>query len=142
MYVAAKLSKMKFDFANFDFNSLPDFEPLEDTLVLIRDDMFNKPGYYKLLSIDTSELLDHPQWIELLDLLKRVLVMPKDDFLNTERVDVHILGIKVLSRFMTCQMNSYQIIDILHILMDYFVEVFLHFDRTNLVISRVIHRVL
>ena len=83
------------DFASFDFNNLPDFEPLENTLVLIRENKYNKEDFYKLLDIDTNELLDHPQWTELLDLLKLMLNLNSNSndlfTLSTEHnvIDLH-----------------------------------------------------
>lgn len=55
---------------SFNFDDIPMFEPLEHTLAILRRPFPEcAAAIPKLMELDTSELLEHPQWRELVDLL-------------------------------------------------------------------------
>lgn len=114
--------KAKFDFASFDFDSLPAFEPLEDTLVLLRNDPYNASALDKLLNMDIGELVDHPQWDELLDLLKPVLYC-YTDVLVTDSVYYQVL--RLHSLYLSSPLSSHQTLDVVNQLLDMLCHIFL-----------------
>mmetsp|Transcript_4028 Transcript_4028/g.6240 ORF Transcript_4028/g.6240 Transcript_4028/m.6240 type:complete len:1201 (+) Transcript_4028:63-3665(+) len=60
-------------FSIFNFDDLPDFEPLEVVLQLLRDKDTVVHGLNKLLVVGMDELFEHPQWPDLLSLLTGLL---------------------------------------------------------------------
>jgi hypothetical protein len=55
---------------SFNFDDIPLFEPLEHTLSILRMPFPESAAAIpKLMELDMSELLEHPQWRELVDLL-------------------------------------------------------------------------
>ncbi len=61
-------------FASFNFDDLPVFEPLEITLRLLRANSCSIIAFQKLMLIDIGELVEHPQWFELMTLLHKSLL--------------------------------------------------------------------
>ena len=66
-------------FDNFNFDDLPPYEPLEACLSLLRNDATSLAGIDKLMNFDVEELVEHPQWYELIMLLHRALVVSRED---------------------------------------------------------------
>ena len=60
-------------FSSFNFDDLPAFEPLETTLQLLRADASSTTALQKLMALEVGELIEHPQWFELLSLLGAAL---------------------------------------------------------------------
>lgn len=68
-----KKAKLSNGFMNFNFDDLPSFEPLEVTLQILRVDHTDVTALTKLYNMDMSELIEHPQWVELLTILHQSL---------------------------------------------------------------------
>jgi len=55
---------------SLNFDDIPMFEPLETTLIVLRKPFpANIDGMSSLVEMDSGELVEHPQWKELVDLL-------------------------------------------------------------------------
>jgi len=61
-------------FSSFNFDDLPAFEPLEITLRLLRTQACSMAAMQKLMALEVGELIEHPQWHELLALLSAALL--------------------------------------------------------------------
>ena len=60
---------------SLNFDDIPMFEPLETTLIVLRKPFpANIDGISSLFEMDCGELVEHPQWKELVDLLLRALI--------------------------------------------------------------------
>ncbi len=90
-----------------DLDSYPLLEPLENILSILRRDSGNYDALKKLFSMEVEDFIDHPQWLELMELLKRSL-------LNNNVLVVHIA-----IKFAT-QLSKHQAIDALRLLTHYF----------------------
>lgn len=60
-----KQKKSNGQFELFDFDDLPPYEPLENVLRELRIDCLHNGAIAKLLEMDALELVEHPQWEEL-----------------------------------------------------------------------------
>lgn len=61
-------------YSSFNFDDIPDYEPLETTLKLLRADHCSESVLTKLLlELELDDLTDHPQWKELLTLIRYTL---------------------------------------------------------------------
>lgn len=69
-----KQKKGNSNFELFDFDDLPPYEPLENILKGLRGNCLQEEGILKLLDMDAMELIEHPQWEELVALLNKGLM--------------------------------------------------------------------
>ena len=69
-----KKAKASEAYAVFNFDDLPEYEPLEMTLVSLRANEVDKDALKKVLVMDMSDLCEHPQWEELLSILLKPLL--------------------------------------------------------------------
>jgi hypothetical protein len=67
---AYKKKKSDGYFTSFNFDDLPEYEPLEVSLKLLRSAHCNEHVIQKILDSDIDELVEHPQWKELLLLIR------------------------------------------------------------------------
>lgn len=56
---------------DMNFDELPDYEPLDITLNILTEDPCNMIGLRKILNMDAGDLHEHPQWFDLLKLLRQ-----------------------------------------------------------------------
>lgn len=72
-FTPSKVNKKKKNdgyFTSFNFDDIPEYEHLEVTLKLLRIDHCNEGVFRKLVGLDVDELVEHPQWRELILLLR------------------------------------------------------------------------
>lgn len=131
--MSLRILKMQ-SFSFFDFDNLPEFEPLENTLELLRPNAYNNEAMDKLLEVDTNDLLDHPQWTEFLDLLKPSLLIynklvyngcTKGDTLEVSMVNTAIKSIRI-HQILVASLNTHQLVDIVTHLLDAYFILFLY----------------
>ena len=136
----SKKSTMQ-SFSLFDFDNLPEFEPLENTLELLRPNAYDNVAMEKLLKMDVHDLMDHPQWTELLDLLKPSLLLYNKLIYNditditdiTSIANIAIKSIRIHYILVT-SLNAHQLVDCVSHLLDAFFILFLypiHNKRNN-----------
>ena len=78
---------------SFNFDDIPLFEPLEVTLSMIRQPFpAASRGFAKLLELDMGELVEHPQWPELVELMFKQLLTADGD----SRVDVVLAHVRMV----------------------------------------------
>lgn len=56
---------------SFNFDDFPMFETVDSMLAGLRNDLTDRESLNKILALDLNELLDHPQWEELLQTLHK-----------------------------------------------------------------------
>lgn len=94
-----------------DLDSYQLSEPLENILSILRRDSGNSDALKKIFSMDIEDFIDHPQWLELIELLRRSL------FSN------NVLVVHIVVKFGT-QLSKHQAIDALRLLTNYFHSLF------------------
>ena len=94
-----------------DLDSYPLLEPLENTLAILRRESDNSGALKKLFFMDVEDFIDHPQWLELIELLKRSLLTNS------------IFAVHIVVKFAT-QLSKHQGIDALRLLAHYFYNLF------------------
>lgn len=88
----------------FDFDSLPMFEGLEVHLECLRANSTDRTALTKIMIMDLSELIEHPQWEEALQLLHKALSAPQDP-------DLKLLVLTLFQRFIVGFMGTSQGLD-------------------------------
>jgi hypothetical protein len=114
-----KKHKSKGYFASFNFDDLPMIEPLELTLKLLRNDIHNEEALLKLFQYDPGELIEHPQWMDLIELLYQSITTKVN---NTSNNDIIILVIKIHMRFVS-SFNGLQSIDLISNILKYLFQI-------------------
>lgn len=100
-------------FTSFNFDDLPEYEHLECTLAVLRADFCSEIALRKLLMMDQDELVEHPQWRELILLLRYSLYKGSDPCII---LSLH-LHLK-LANFLP----DYQAIDAVLNMLNYFID--------------------
>jgi hypothetical protein len=115
-------------FSSFNFDDLPEYEPLEMTLERLRSDPCDEEMLNKLFEMDVDELMEHPQWSELLNLLSKSLLSVGDSRIgnvegrnNSSTRSATELSILVQLRFMFA-FSGQQSLDIIQHLLAYLME--------------------
>lgn len=115
-YLGLKASKKKKNdgyFTSFNFDDLPEYEHLESTLAVLRADLCSEIAIMKLSTMDQDELVEHPQWRELILLLRYSL------YKGTESCIVLSLHLHLkLANFLP----DYQAIDAVLNILNYFID--------------------
>jgi hypothetical protein len=101
-------------FTSFNFDDLPEYEHLESTLAVLRADLCSEIAIRKLLSMDQDELVEHPQWRELILLLRYSLYKGSESCVI---LSLH-LHLK-LANFLP----DYQAIDAVLNMLNYFIDI-------------------
>jgi hypothetical protein len=117
--------------ASFNFDDLPEYEPLESTLENLRRNPCDKSMLMKLFEIDCEDLVGHPQWCELLTLLSRTMHTNEcantpgasedtqsNDICGIKSKSARELSLLVQLRFM-CAFSGQQSIDIMQNVLAY-----------------------
>ena len=101
-------------YSSFNFDDIPEYEPLEATLKLLRTNPCDEVALTKLLmEMELDDLVDHPQWRELLVIIRYSLYH--------ETVPSRILSLQLHVRFATglTEMQSADVVlNLLNYLMD------------------------
>lgn len=115
-YASLKAFKKKRNdgyFTSFNFDDLPEYEHLESTLAVLRADLCSEIAIRKLLTMDQDELVEHPQWRELILLLRYSLYKGSESCII---LSLH-LHLK-LANFLP----DYQAIDAVLNMLNYFID--------------------
>eukprot|EP01041_Mallomonas_annulata_P004652 gene4652-9231_t len=96
-------------FMSFNFDDLPDYEPLEVVLGLMRSDSMDIVPLDKLLQMDTMDLEEHCQWPELLVLLSNCLCQQQVTNSSYETVLIKVMAVHIR---LLLSLNLSQSIDI------------------------------
>jgi hypothetical protein len=116
-YTSLKASKKKRNdgyFTSFNFDDLPEYEHLESTLAVLRADLCSENGIRKLLTMDQDELVEHPQWRELILLLRYSLYKGSESCIILS-LQLHLK----LANFLP----DYQAIDAVLNMLNYFIDI-------------------
>lgn len=100
-------------FTSINFDDLPDYEPLELTLKTLRGDHCCEKSLRKIFELDADELAEHPQWKELILLLRYSL------YNGTEAG--RAISLKVHLKLAN-YLPDYQAIDAVGNLLNYFID--------------------
>ena len=112
-----KRSSSSHGFSYFNFDDLPEYEPLEVSLVLLRADPEDLFALNKVRAMDPEDLLEHQQWEELLALL-RVSLNSRNHKAGDLSLDIH-------ESFMV-RFNGFQVVGVLTSLLCHLSQTFLH----------------
>ena len=100
-------------FTSFNFDDIPEYEHLEVTLKLLRADHCSEKILQKLAGIDVDELVEHPQWREMILLLRYSLYKGTENCLIIS-LQLHLK----LSNYLP----DYQALDAVLNLLNYYME--------------------
>ena len=100
-------------FTSINFDDLPDYEPLELTLKTLRESHCCEKSLRKIFELDADELAEHPQWRELVLLLRYSLYNGTEDG-RTASLKIHLK----LANYLP----DYQAIDAVVNLLNYFID--------------------
>lgn len=115
-FTPSKINKKKKNdgyFTSFNFDDIPEYEHLEVTLKLLRSDHCSEGVFRKLVGLDVDELVEHPQWRELILLLRYSLYKGSEECLILS-LQLHLK----LSNYLP----DYQAVDAVLNLLNYYVE--------------------
>jgi hypothetical protein len=115
-FTPSKVNKKKKNdgyFTSFNFDDIPEYEHLEVTLKLLRSDHCNEGVLRKLVGLDVDELVEHPQWRELILLLRYSLYKGSEQCLILS-LQLHLK----LSNYLP----DYQAVDAVLNLLNYYIE--------------------
>lgn len=115
-FTPSKVNKKKKNdgyFTSFNFDDIPEYEHLEVTLKLLRSDHCNEGVFRKLVGLDVDELVEHPQWRELILLLRYSLYKGSEQCLILS-LQLHLK----LSNYLP----DYQAVDAVLNLLNYYIE--------------------
>jgi hypothetical protein len=115
-FTPSKVNKKKKNdgyFTSFNFDDIPEYEHLEVTLKLLRSDHCNEGVFRKLGGLDVDELVEHPQWRELILLLRYSLYKGSEQCLILS-LQLHLK----LSNYLP----DYQAVDAVLNLLNYYIE--------------------
>jgi hypothetical protein len=90
-------------FSDFNFDDIPDFEPLELSLVVLRSNPFDESTLTKILNMEVDDLFEHFQWDELLCLLEISLTCD-DRSTSNIAIAVHLRFLDTFSNH--CQVKN------------------------------------
>lgn len=93
-------------FDSFNFDDLPAYESVGELIQPLSADIADPAGWLKLLGADPMELLEHPQWADVLDILQLGL---RSGLSVDSALVVHAL----LGRYLTAFAAHYQGMDVL-----------------------------
>lgn len=115
-FTPSKINKKKKNdgyFTSFNFDDIPEYEHLEVTLKLLRSDHCNEGVFRKLVGLDVDELVEHPQWRELILLLRYSLHKGSEQCL--------ILSLQLHLK-LSSYLPDYQAVDAVLNLLNYYIE--------------------
>ena len=115
-FTPSKVNKKKKNdgyFTSFNFDDIPEYEHLEVTLKVLRSDHCNEGVFQKLVGLDVDELVEHPQWRELILLLRYSLYKGSEQCLILS-LQLHLK----LSNYLP----DYQAVDAVLNLLNYYIE--------------------
>ena len=100
---------------SFDFNSIPDFEPIDGYLESLQSKSYSIKTIEKLLSIDVDDLFENHLWLELLPALQFALI-------SNENLEINIAIFALYYRFMQAFKSHAQGLDVISSFLHYLTQ--------------------
>ena len=110
-------------FKYFNLDDLPDYEPLEMTLAILRSAPEDAVALNKVLAMAAEDLFEHQQWDELMTLLQLSL--------NSSQESISDLSLDIHERFVTI-FNGTQVVAPITNMLRHLSRTFLHPGNTDL----------
>jgi hypothetical protein len=142
-----KTKKASDQFFSLNFDNLPAYEPLEESLQLLRTGSHSSylQGFQKLLNYDYNDLLENPQWIELMSFCEEKILPSLVQ--SPDQEQLLLLIYSCFYRWMSCFPRShFQSADLVRVLSNHFLSLslscssyqmnfFQNLPKTNFLVS-------